>query len=182
MEASEVASELLAGVGTRLAHSRAVARQATIVEPLLDYPWSPALLDAAWLHDVGYAPDLSVTGFHPIDGARWLRSHGWPAEVCCLVAWHTRAGTEASLRALLPELVAEFPRPPSVVQAVLTWADLTSSPSGGCCTVGERLDDILDRYPSGSVVRLATIANRSALLADVAMVEAALGTVQAARA
>jgi DNA-binding Xre family transcriptional regulator len=28
---------------------------------------------AAWLHDIGYAPDLIVTGLHALDGARYLR-------------------------------------------------------------------------------------------------------------
>lgn len=174
MKASEVASALLVGVGSRLAHSAAVARQAMVVEPVLPRPWSAALVPAAWLHDVGYAPDLSVTGFHPLDGARWLRSHGWPAEVCCLVAWHTRAQTEASLRALLPELAGAFPRPPHDARAALAWADLTSSPTGACCTIAERIEDILERYPRGSIVHRATTANRRALQEDVAWVETML--------
>jgi hypothetical protein len=33
-------------------------------------------LRAAYLHDVGYAPDLVTTGFHLLDGARYLRSLG----------------------------------------------------------------------------------------------------------
>jgi hypothetical protein len=28
---------------------------------------------AAWLHDIGYAPGLAVTGLHALDGARYLR-------------------------------------------------------------------------------------------------------------
>jgi HD superfamily phosphodiesterase len=29
---------------------------------------------AAWLHDIGYAPDLAVTGQHTLDATRHLRS------------------------------------------------------------------------------------------------------------
>lgn len=31
------------------------------------------LVAAAWLRDIGYAPEVVDTGFHPLDGARWLR-------------------------------------------------------------------------------------------------------------
>ena len=34
------------------------------------------LTQAAVLHDVGYAPDVAITGFHPLDGARHLSRSG----------------------------------------------------------------------------------------------------------
>jgi hypothetical protein len=33
-------------------------------------------MSAVLLHDIGYAPDLVITGFHPLDGARFLRGIG----------------------------------------------------------------------------------------------------------
>ena len=180
MEASAVATELLAGVGTRVAHSRAAAHQATVVLPVLDAPWSSALLDAAWLHDVGYSPSVVSTGFHPLDGARWLSTHGWPSEVCRLVAWHTRAGTEATLRQLAAELAAEFPPPPDVAQAALAWSDLTSSPVGECCAAEDRIAEILSRYAPESVVHRATSANLQGLLMDVVLIETKIDAAQIA--
>lgn len=171
VDSPAVATELLAGVGTRLAHTRAVALQASVVLPLLDAPWRAALLDAAWLHDVGYAPSVASTGFHPLDGARWLGANGWPAEVCRLVAWHTRAGTEAALRHLAAELAVEFPAPPGLAQAALAWADLTSSPVGECCVAEDRIAEILSRYAPESVVHRATSANLPDLLMDVRIIE-----------
>lgn len=178
MGASDVASELLLAVGTRVEHSRAVARQAATASTLLDAQWSSALRDAAWLHDVGYAPRAVASGFHPLDGARWLRTHGWRPEVCRLVAWHTRAGAEADIRHLKNELVTEFPPPPELAQAVLTWADLTSSPAGECCTPDNRIADILHRYPPESAVHRATRANLPELLAAAHLVETQLAIEQ----
>ena len=40
------------------------------------------LVASAWLHDIGYAAGLQETGFHPVDGARHLRSAGWPPPLC----------------------------------------------------------------------------------------------------
>lgn len=48
------------------------------------------LIAAAFLHDIGYGPELAVTSFHPLDGGRFVRNHwlrlaaagsfrgGWP--------------------------------------------------------------------------------------------------------
>jgi HD superfamily phosphodiesterase len=56
------------------------------------------VLVAAWLHDIGYSPTAVDTGFHPLDGARYLSAHGWPARICSLVAHHSAAVLMASER------------------------------------------------------------------------------------
>ena len=57
------------------------------------------LIAAAYLHDIGYAPELEDTGFHPLDGARWLRAQG-QERLACLVAHHSGAWFEAEARGL----------------------------------------------------------------------------------
>jgi hypothetical protein len=107
-----------------------VTSQASLVSDFLDDRWSCAIVDAAWLHDIGHSPAVSSSGFHPLDGARWLREQGFSMDTCSLVAWHTGAIHEARERGLEDELRAEFATPaPSALDA-LTWADLTSSPTG----------------------------------------------------
>lgn len=59
---------------------------------------------AAWLHDIGYTPELATTQFHPLDGARYLRDD----RVVNLVAHHSGARYEAAERGLEAELSA-FP-------------------------------------------------------------------------
>src|SRR5687767_3842557 len=66
------------------------------------------LIASAWLHDIGYAPALLETGFHPIDGARHLRREGVDEAIVNLVAHHSCAHVEAGLRHL--ELETEFLR------------------------------------------------------------------------
>jgi len=165
-----LAEQLLGSVGTRLSHTRSVGTQAASVCSVVDGEWREALVDAAWLHDVGYAPSLVVLGFHPLDGARWLRDQGWPPEVCRLVAGHTRSLTEARLRGLGDELLGDFPSAPERAAAALAWADLTSSPKGERCSPDDRINDILARYPEGPVHE-ATLANRAALDGDVELIE-----------
>lgn len=164
--AAETASRLLGSTSARYAHTCRVARQAASVRHLLTEPWRSALVEAAWLHDIGYSPQLVETGFHPLDGARWLQARGRSSEACSLVAWHTRARTEARLRGLEDALIAEFAAPPAAAQAAMAWADLTSSPTGERWSPETRIGDILRRYGPESVVHRATLANEVELLQD----------------
>jgi HD domain len=56
----------------RWAHVQGVATRARNLAPV--HGAGADLLEAAaWLHDIGYAPGLAVTGLHALDGARYLR-------------------------------------------------------------------------------------------------------------
>lgn len=114
-----IATQLLGDVGTRLPHTGRVTSQASLVSDFLDDRWSCAIVDAAWLHDIGHSPAVSNSGFHPLDGARWLREQRFSMDTCSLVAWHTGAIHEARERGLEDELRAEFATPaPSALDAL----------------------------------------------------------------
>jgi len=162
-----LAEELLSEVGRRWSHVQGVGATADqLVAELGLGADADAVRAAAWLHDVGYAPSLVESGFHPIDGARFLRSHGVPELVVSLVAYHTGAEFEAKGRGLEAEL-AVFDAPPQDLLDVVTFADLTTGPDGATVTVEERLREILQRYPDGHVVHEA-IAQSSPSLRAVA--------------
>lgn len=169
--AAAVAASLLRGLGARLNHSAAVAARIDVVVDLVEPAWRSPLRDAAWLHDVGYSETVASTGFHPLDGARWLRAHGSPLETCRLVAWHTEPLEEARLYGLDTALSEEFARPAPLAAAALTWADLTTSPHGETWSVEKRLADILCRYPPGSIVHEATRASLQGLRRAVRTIE-----------
>ena len=91
------------------------------------------LVAAAWLHDIGYAPELVETGFHPLDGARYLRRVGVDEQVVSLVAYHSCAQIEADVRGLGAELASEFsPADPLLTDALL-YCDMTTGPGWRLC-------------------------------------------------
>ena len=169
--ARDVACDLLAEqLPRRWAHTRGVAIQAEALAPVLGDD-ADLVQAAAWLHDVGYSPTLVETGFHPLDGARYLRDvHGADERLCRLVAHHSCAEVEAAMRSLKDVLVSEFPGEPDRLDA-LTYCDMTTGPSGDRVTVTVRLAEILDRYgrehPVGRAMRTAS----PDLLAMVARIE-----------
>ena len=93
----------------RWAHTQGVAATARTISGLLGEN-ADLITAAAWLHDIGYAPAIAVTGFHPLDGARHLRDAKHADDLLCrLVANHTAALTEAAERGLADDLAHEFP-------------------------------------------------------------------------
>ena len=108
---------------------------------------------AAWLHDIGYLPELAQTGLHALDGARYLRDieHANPM-LCRLVAHHSCAVVEAEERALADVLRREFEPPPKPLADALTFCDMTTSPDGEPTNVDRRLAEILHRYGSEHLV------------------------------
>ncbi len=111
------------------------------------------LLEAAgYAHDIGYSPSLVDTGFHPVDGARHLRSVGFDPRVVNLVANHSCAYIEARLHGLDEVLRREFPIDPDLPHDEHCWCDMTNGPAGQPMTLDERFADILSRYGPGSVV------------------------------
>jgi HD domain-containing protein len=150
--AFELAGEKLAGVlPSRWAHVQGVGRRARVVAPLFSAEDSELLVGAALLHDIGYAPELVGTGFHPLDGARYLRGVGGPDRLVNLVAHHSCATLEAELRGLSDEL-AEFEDERTALRDSLWWADMTTTPDGGETTVAERVAEIQTRYGPGDLV------------------------------
>src|SRR5690348_5543722 len=136
----------------RWAHVQGVAARARSLAAVLGAD-AELLEAAAWVHDVGYAPDLAVTGLHQLDGARYLRDARHPgAMLCQLVAHHSCAVIEAGERGLADVLNSEFDPAPDVLASVLTYCDMTTSPDGELVPVEQRLAEIDDRYGPGHLV------------------------------
>ena len=146
----DLARGLLAGLPRRWRHTVAVAHCAALLTRTLGSAEERDLLSAAaWLHDIGYPEPVAETGFHPFDGADYLRRHGWPPRLVALVAHHSGAIFVARARGLAEALHA-YPREQTALSDALTYADQTTGPTGERLTVRDRMADMLRRHGSGS--------------------------------
>jgi HD domain len=166
------AGRLMAPLGDRWLHVQAVADKARRVAAVLPAEDVDLLVAAAFLHDVGYAPSLDGLGFHPVDGARFLRAQG-KERLACLVAHHSGARFEAEERGLVEELAA-FPVEDGPVMDALTFADMTTGPAGQPMTLDERIGEIQRRYSPDDPVHRAILRARPLLEAAVQRVRTRL--------
>lgn len=156
--AEEVARELLADVRPRLDHVLAVGEKARKIAFAFGDATGDVFVAAAYLHDIGYAPSLVETGYHQVDGGHWLCRQGHH-ELAGLVAHHSFALRELELRGC-SFLLEPFEEPPREVADALAYCDVTTSPTGVDVTLGERIDDVLERYGEKSPVYQALLDAR----------------------
>ncbi|MEN4476572.1 HD domain-containing protein [Mycolicibacterium cosmeticum] len=182
--ARRIAEELLADVlPRRWSHTIGVAAAAADLADILAPENADTIVAAAWLHDIGYAPDLINTEFHPLDGATYLTTHTVPdeamsAEVIRLVAHHTGAAFEARERGLHDALVS-YPAPADALLAILSCADLCTGPDGVPVDPGARIAEVLTRYPAGHPVHRAISTSGPGLIAEARAILDAAATARA---
>lgn len=111
------------------------------------------LIAACYVHDIGYATELQMSGFHPLDGALFLRKQG-EERLAGLAAHHSFAAREAEIRGLTPDL-ARFDDEASQVSKLLTYLDLTTDAEGRTVTVEQRIADVHTRHEIDSPVCVA---------------------------
>jgi len=116
---------------------------------LLTDPERELLVAAALLHDIGYAPPLVDSGYHPLDGARFLTRQRASSRLANLVAQHSGAAHVARLRGFAAELAA-FPDERGVLRDALWYCDMRTSPAGEPVTFEARIADIRLRHGPGS--------------------------------
>jgi HD domain len=168
-----LAAELLPPLGDRWRHTQAVGSRAEEVSVGLSNADRDDLTAAAWLHDIGYAPQLVDTGFHPIDGAAYIARAGLPARIVALIAHHSCARFEAEVRGLSAGL-EPYPLEDSPVMDALVYADMTTGPQGQPLTFDDRIAEILTRYAPDTCVHQAITKARSTLAEHVSRATARL--------
>jgi hypothetical protein len=166
--AQQIARNLLAELlPRRWAHVQGVAATAMSLTAVLG-DTTELVVAAAWLHDIGYSPTIASTGFHPLDGARYLRMTRQASDmVCRLVAHHSCAISEAGIRGLGATLSSEFRPPPTGLGDALTYCDMTTGPDGQRMTVEDRIADIRRRYDPQDPVSRAIDCSEPRLTAAV---------------
>ena len=163
--AAASSERLLSDSGSRWSHVQQVGEQARRIAHVVPPADRDLLVAAAYLHDVGYSPELAKTGFHPLDGARWIRDHGPGGRLAHLVAHHSCAVYEAQVRGLAETLLSEFELENSVTYDALVFCDLTTGPNGESLSFDERIRDIYERYGPDHEVSRALDLSHAALQA-----------------
>lgn len=152
VEAQELCSEFLEEeFPFRYEHSQAVGIKACDIADSLGYPreFCIEMRILGILHDIGYSPDLFLTGHHAYDGGAFLCGHTLLADFAPDVAWHSTAQYEGDARMLE---APDIPKPALNRHRILWIADFTTSATGEPISLEQRLDGIRSRYDEHSPV------------------------------
>lgn len=134
----------------RWAHVQGVARRGIGVgRAVLSRDDQELLVAAALLHDIGYAAPLVDSGYHPLDGARFVAGELASPRLANLVANHSAAVFVAELRGFAAGL-AEFPDERTALRDALWYCDMRTTPAGEPTTFDERIAEIRLRHGAGS--------------------------------
>jgi putative nucleotidyltransferase with HDIG domain len=178
-DARRLAKTILRGpLPERWRHTRGVAARAHELAITVDAKDRATLIAAAWLHDIGYARALRRTGFHPLDGAVYLRDRKWPDRVCALVAHHSGARYVPDQRGFGP-LMEQFDFEDGPVSDALAYADQTVGPGGRRMTITYRITEAITRHGPDSPNARARIDRVPYLLAAGERVEQRLAKARA---
>ncbi|MFI9814002.1 HD domain-containing protein [Saccharothrix variisporea] len=164
---------LVLSLPRRWVHVQGVAKRAALAAGIVPEAERDLLMAAAVLHDVGYAQDVAETGFHALDGARYLEEQGFPERLCALVAHHSCAYREAELRGCSAEL-ARWVDEETPLRDALWWADMTTGPDGDTTGIRERIAEIQARYGPEDLVTFFVRQAEPELVAAVERTEARL--------
>lgn len=120
---------------------------------------------AALLHDIGYLPEISQmlehssfympTGWHPIDGANYLRLRG-EERLAELIEGHSHA-----LEVAIARGIPAFSQSEDLVANIITYCDIHTGPTGELLTYDQRLAEILHRKGSTSLEYRAHVEAKS---------------------
>jgi len=86
------------------------------------------------------------TGFHPLDGVRYLKRLGVNGRVVSLVAYHSCAQIETEVRGFGAELASEVSPADSLLTDALLYCDMTTGPDGDLVRPPDRPVEIRGRY------------------------------------
>ena len=125
---------------------------------------------SALLHDIGYAEGLIDTGFHPIDGARYLEKAGFP-DIASFIVCHSNSPEQAVIKGL-PEIdISE-----NLIADLITYWDVQVMQGGECVPYAERLADIKERHGVDSAVWKAHQLASARIEAVMAKINSLLGS------
>lgn len=147
-------SNYLSKESNRYRHILGVVRLMENLLPSLPIPddWKPMLIQACYLHDIGYSPKLQRYGFHPLDGAIFAAQQQFAQPIVAAVLFHSCA-YEAVKEERNPEMLTIYEKHDSLLTdqdrcfiQLVTYCDIQTSPTGETITFQERLDEIITRY------------------------------------
>lgn len=131
----------------------------------IDHERKSLLLQACYLHDIGYSDQLNHYRYHPLDGAIFAKDQGFPKPVIAAVLFHSCAyesalKTSQELKLIYQENDPLLDHEDRLFIDLVTFCDLHTSSTGEKTTLDKRVQDVVRRYGESHPVSQMMLENK----------------------
>jgi len=122
------------------------------------------LIQACYLHDIGYSPKLNKFHYHQLDGAIFAAKQGFSKSIIATLLFHSCAYEGAlysrpDLRPVYEAHLMLLDEQDRLFIDLVTYCDLHTSARGKLTTLEERIGDVAVRYGEDHEVSKMMFAN-----------------------
>ncbi|WP_028776412.1 HD domain-containing protein [Shimazuella kribbensis] len=137
----------------RFHHILGVVRNMEQLLPKITLPsgWSALLIQASYLHDIGYSPKLNQYNYHQLDGAVYAADQGFPKPIIATLLFHSCAYegvlySRPDLKEIYETHLRKLDTEDQMFIDLVSYCDLHTSANGEKTTLRARVDDVAVRY------------------------------------
>jgi hypothetical protein len=126
--------------------------------------WKPLLIQACYLHDIGYSPKLNQYNYHQLDGAVFAAKQGYPKYIISTILFHSCAYkgviySRPDLNQLYSKHFALLDDQDRMFIDLVSYCDLHTSATGQNTTLAQRVRNVADRYGDTHEISKIMFAN-----------------------
>jgi hypothetical protein len=126
--------------------------------------WQSLLIDACYLHDIGYSTKLNQYNYHQLDGAIFASKQGYPKCIIATLLFHSCAYegvlySRPDLKEIYVHHLSLLDDKDRMFIDLVSYCDLHTTATGERTTLRERIDDVAVRYGEEHEVTKIMFAN-----------------------
>jgi predicted HD phosphohydrolase len=125
----------------------------------LDSDWPSLLIQATYLHDIGYSTKLNQYNYHQLDGAIYAADQGFPKSIIAALLFHSCAYegvlySRPDLKEIYEMHLTQLNSEDQMFIDLVSYCDLHTSANGDKTTLRARVDDVAVRYGRDHVSKI----------------------------
>lgn len=126
--------------------------------------WKSLLLQACYLHDIGYCPELNQYNYHQLDGAIFAAKQRYPKCIIATILFHSCAYegviySRPDIKQIYEDQIALLDNQDLMFIDLVSYCDLHTSANGEHTTLAQRVKNVVERYGDTHEVSKIMLSN-----------------------
>ncbi|MCH5583705.1 HD domain-containing protein [Shimazuella sp. AN120528] len=126
--------------------------------------WKALLIQACYLHDIGYSPKLDLYHYHQLDGAIFAAKQGYPKYIVATILFHSCAYegviySRPDIRKVYEHHLSLLDDKDQMFIDLVSYCDLHTSADGEDTNLAQRVKNVIERYGDTHEVSKIMLSN-----------------------